>query len=182
MRLWSCGPEARLLVSRERIALLEAVVKHGNITKAAKVAGFSYKMAWDSSYMQSIRSCRALAFVAKIGGAPGGSTTVTEEGLRLIATFRQLEEALGRLSTWTTQDGWDMKVRRLDFARPNRRLSTRNAFSCRIVEIDPAPVNIEVKLEVKPDVFICAPVTSRTVADLDLIPAAVSSPSSTICR
>lgn len=159
--------EGHVLVSRERIALLEAVVKHGNITKAAKVAGFSYKMAWDSVHAVNTLLPHP-AFVAKSGGSPGGSTTVTEEGLRLIATFRQLEEALGRLSTWTARGGHEGSEDRIS-PGADRRLSSRNAFSCRIVEINPAPVNIEIKLEVTPDVFICALVAKRTVSDLSLI-------------
>jgi molybdenum-dependent DNA-binding transcriptional regulator ModE len=33
--------EGHLLVTRERIDLLEAVVKHGNMSKAVKMVGFS---------------------------------------------------------------------------------------------------------------------------------------------
>ena len=43
---WRAG--GRLLVGRERIALLEAVMEHKSITKAAEVTGFSYKTAWDA--------------------------------------------------------------------------------------------------------------------------------------
>jgi molybdenum-dependent DNA-binding transcriptional regulator ModE len=38
----------RLLVGRERVALLEAVMQHKSITKAAEITGFSYKTAWDA--------------------------------------------------------------------------------------------------------------------------------------
>jgi molybdate transport system regulatory protein len=43
---WRAG--GRLLVGRERIALLEAVMQHKSITRAAEVTGFSYKTAWDA--------------------------------------------------------------------------------------------------------------------------------------
>ncbi|MGA9485951.1 MAG: molybdenum-dependent transcriptional regulator, partial [Methylocella sp.] len=40
--------DGRLLVGRDRIALLEAVIEHGSMTKAAEATGFSYKTAWDA--------------------------------------------------------------------------------------------------------------------------------------
>jgi molybdate transport system regulatory protein len=40
--------DGRLLVGRDRIAVLEAVVKQGSITEAARSLGLSYKTAWDA--------------------------------------------------------------------------------------------------------------------------------------
>ena len=56
----------RLLIGRERIALLEAVMEHKSITKAAEIAGFSYKTAWDAvnainNLLPGLRSSRAPA-------------------------------------------------------------------------------------------------------------------------
>ncbi len=161
--------EGRLLVGRERIELLEAVIKHGNMAQAARAMGFSYKTAWES--VQAInRLLPRPAFIVKSGGRRiGQSATVTEEGLRLIAAFRRVEEEFGRTLTSIAKDGWKDAADRLSWNK-KRRLPTRNRFDCRIVEINPVAVNIEVKLEVAPDIFICALVTNRIVADLGLIP------------
>ncbi|CAM5301612.1 winged helix-turn-helix domain-containing protein [Streptomyces canarius] len=57
----------RLLVGRDRIGLLEAVIKHGSITKAAKAAGFSYKTAWEA--VNAINNLLPTpAFVTEYGG------------------------------------------------------------------------------------------------------------------
>jgi molybdate transport system regulatory protein len=160
--------EGRLLVGRERIALLEAVAKYGSITKAAEAAGFSYKTAWDS--VNAINNLLPRpAFVTKTGGSSGGGAAITEEGLRLIAAFRKLEEKLGRISTAIAEAGLEHAEDML-FWGVALRVSARNAFHCKIVEIKPAPVNVEIKLEVSPGVFIFALVTNRSLIELDLKP------------
>jgi len=55
MLAWRAG--GRLLIGRERIALLESVMEHKSITKAAEVMGFSYKTAWDA--VNAINNLRA---------------------------------------------------------------------------------------------------------------------------
>jgi molybdate transport system regulatory protein len=158
--------EGRLLVGRERIVLLEAVAKHGSITKAAEVAGFSYKTAWDS--VNAINNLLPRpAFVTKTGGSSGGGAVITEEGLRLIAAFRKLEEKLGRISTAIAEEGLE-HAEDILFWGVALRVSARNAFHCKIIEIKPAPVNVEIKLEVSPGVFIFALVTNRSLVELDL--------------
>jgi molybdate transport system regulatory protein len=159
--------EGRLLINRERIALLEAVARYGSLTKAAKTLGFSY-----ASAHLSVNAINTLlprpAFSGKTGGATGGGTSVTNEGLRLIALFRKLEDQLGRISASIAQDGLKDATDGLSLGR-DRRLSTCNAFGCKIVEIKPALVNNEIKLEVTPDINISALVTGRTIAELGLI-------------
>jgi molybdate transport system regulatory protein len=163
--------DGRLLVGRERIALLEAVAKHGSITKAAEAAGFSYKTAWDS--VNAINNLLPRpAFLTKTGGSSGGGAVITEEGVRLIAAFRKLEEKLGRISTAIAEEGLEHAEDVL-FWGVALKLSARNAFHCKIVEIKPAPVNVEVKLELSPGVFIVALVTNRSLVELDLKPGRI---------
>ncbi len=94
---------------------------------------------------------------------------VSEEGLRLIATFRQLKKKLGLLSTWIDEDGREHAAAGFS-RRADRRLSTGNAFDCGLGEIKLVPVNNGIKLEVTPNIFICALVMNRPVTELDLIP------------
>jgi molybdate transport system regulatory protein len=158
----------RLLVGRERIMLLEAVAKHGSITKAAEAAGFSYKTAWDS--VNAINNLLPRpAFVTKTGGMSGGGAVVTEEGLRLIAAFRKLEEKLGRISIAIAEEGLE-KAEDVLFWGLALKLSVRNAFHCQVAEVKPAPVNVELKLTLSPETSIYTMVTNTSVADLGLVP------------
>jgi molybdate transport system regulatory protein len=163
---WRAG--GRLLVGRERIALLEAVMEHKSITKAAEVTGFSYKTAWDA--VNAINNLLPRpAFVTRTGGSHGGGAEITDEGRRLILTFRRLEEKLGRISTAIAADGLEHDQDLL-FWGIGLKLSVRNALFCKIVKITRAPVNIEVKLEVSPGLIVTTVVTNASVNELGLAP------------
>ncbi len=158
----------RLLIGRERIALLEAVMQHKSITKAAETAGFSYKTAWDS--VNAINNLLPRpAFITRTGGSRGGGAEVTDEGRRLIRVFRRLEEKLGRISAAIAAEGLAHEEDLL-FWGVGLKLSVRNAFFCEVSKITPAKVNVEVKLFVSPGFVITAGVTNASVSELGLAP------------
>jgi molybdate transport system regulatory protein len=163
---WRAG--GRLLIGRERIALLESVIEHKSITKAAEISGFSYKTAWDA--VNAINNLLPRpAFVTRTGGSHGGGAEVTEEGRRLITAFRRLEEKLAAISAAISEEGLE-KEQDLLFLGIGLKLSVRNALFCKVVKISPAPVNIEVKLEVSPGIMITAAVTNASADELKLMP------------
>lgn len=160
--------DGRLLVGRERVTLLEAVIQYGSITKAAEIAGFSYKTAWDA--VNAINNLLPRpAFITRTGGPRGGGAEVTEEGRRLIVAFRRLEEKLGRISEAIAEEGLEHEQDLL-FWGLGLKLSVRNAFHCKVATIIPGPVNVEVKLEVSPETIITAAVTNASVTELELAP------------
>ena len=163
---WRAG--GRLLIGRERIALLEAVIEHKSITKAAEVTGFSYKTAWDA--VNAINNLLPRpAFITRTGGTHGGGAEVTDEGRRLILAFRRLEENLGRISAAIAEAGLEHE-KDLLFLGIGLKLSVRNALFCHVVKITPSLVNIEVKLEVSPGTIITTVVTNASVRELGLVP------------
>ncbi|HUI20434.1 MAG TPA: TOBE domain-containing protein [Methylocella sp.] len=160
--------DGRLLVGRDRITLLEAVIEHGSMTQAAKMAGFSYKAAWDA--VQAINNLLPRpAFITRTGGKRGGAAEVTDEGRKLIAAFRKLEEKLARISSTIAAEGldnfddlllWGLTV----------NLSVRNAFRCTVVELRTDPVDVTVILQLSAANDIAATVTHGAVEDLRLAP------------
>jgi molybdate transport system regulatory protein len=87
----------------------------------------------------------------------------------LILAFRRLEEKLGSISTAIAEEGLEHE-RDLLFLGIGLKLSVRNALFCKIVKILPAPVNVEVKLEVSPGILITTVVTNTSVQELGLVP------------
>jgi molybdate transport system regulatory protein len=163
---WRAG--GRLLMGRERVALLEAVIEHKSITKAAEIAGFSYKTAWDA--VNAINNLLPRpAFITRTGGPRGGGAEVTDEGRRLIMAFRRLEEKLGRISTAIAEEGLEHEQDLL-FWGLGIKLSVRNALHCKIVEIIPALVDVEVKLEISPGSLLTSVITNTSVQELGLLP------------
>src|SRR5215475_2038888 len=87
----------QLAVGRDRIAMLEAVAVHGSITAAAKALDYSYKAVWDG--LNAINNLLPQpVLLTQSGGRGGGGATLTEEGRRLIGTFRRLEQRLSEIS------------------------------------------------------------------------------------
>lgn len=160
--------DGRLLVGRDRIALLEAVITHGSMSKAAEAAGFSYKTAWDA--VQAINNLLPRpAFVTRTGGKRGGGAEVTEEGRKLIAAFRRLEEKLGRISSAIAAEGLDNFDDLLMWGLAVK-ISARNAFRCTVAEIHEDPVDVTVSLKVSAANEIAAVVTHGAVEELRLAP------------
>ncbi len=160
--------DGRLLVGRDRIAMLEAVAEHGSITKAAHALGFSYKGAWDAITAINNLLPRP-AVVTQAGGRRGGFAEVTEEGRRLIVAFRRLEDKLTRISTAIAEEGLGTDSDRL-FWSLAMKTSARNAFHGQVIEVKRATVNVEVTLKVSERNTIVAVITNDSTDDLGLEP------------
>ncbi len=160
--------EGRFLVGRQRIKLLEAVAEYGSITKAAKIAGFSYKTAWEA--VNAINNLLpSPAFITKAGGRSGGGAEVTEEGRRLIATFHRLEERLSRISTLIAEEGLEGQEDSLLWS-VGIKISARNVFQTQVTQVKKWPVDVEVTLKVSEDHAILATVTNESASELGLTP------------
>ena len=158
--------DGRLLGGRDRIAILEAVAEHGSNTEAARALGFSYKTAWDAvSAINNLMPRPVL--VTKAGGRRGGGAVLTEEGTRLIAAFRRLEDKLSRISTLIAEDGLDGRTDLL-FWSVAMKTSARNAFHCTVTEVRRGPVNVEVALRVSAAHTIVAIITNESADNLGL--------------
>ncbi|EME69454.1 molybdenum-pterin binding protein mopA [Paramagnetospirillum caucaseum] len=153
-------------VGRDRIALLEAVDRHGSITKAAQAVGLSYKAAWDAlNAVNNLLPRPAVA--AQTGGRNGGGAVVTEDGKALIAAFRLLEDRLSRAAALfgdaSTPIDPIILLRSLGM-----KTSARNAFRCTVSEIRRGSVNAEVILRLTDTQTLAATVTEESLRDLGI--------------
>jgi len=160
--------DGRFLVGRERIKLLEAVAECGSITKAAKIAGFSYKTAWEA--VDAINNLLpSPAFITKSGGRSGGGAEVTDQGRRLIATFHRLEDRLSEISTLIAEEGLEGHEQMLLWSL-GIKISARNVFQTEVTHIKKWPVDVEVSLKMSDGHSILATVTNDAALDLGLTP------------
>ncbi len=157
----------RFLVGRERIGLLEAVIEHGSISKAAKAAGFSYKTAWEA--VAAVNNLLPTpAFVTKVGGGAGGAE-VTEAGRRLIAVFHKLEDRLTRISNLIAEEGLSGDDESLLWAL-GARISARNVLWAEVTQVRKWTVDVEVLLKISDEHAMLATVTNEAATDLDISP------------
>jgi len=78
-----------------KVALLEAIRKHGSISAAARSMGMAYRHAWE--LVDDLNACFAEPVVATAaGGRDGGGTRLTPLGEEVIRRFHGMEAAAGR--------------------------------------------------------------------------------------
>ena len=156
-------------IGRDRIQLLEAVDRHGSITKAAQAVGLSYKAAWDAINANN-NLLPSPAVLGQTGGKHGGGARLTEDGRALIAAFHLLEDKLALaarlLSAGEVKDLADPFTL---LWRLGMKTSARNTFRCRVSAVRPAPVNVEVTLDLTQTTPMTA-VVRDSVEDLTLVP------------
>jgi len=84
-RVWIDGPEGTF-IGHGRVVLLERIIEHGSISKAARSMEMAYRHAWDLVDSMNRQSPRPFVELAT-GGKGGGGAQVTEEGRKAIKLF-----------------------------------------------------------------------------------------------
>ncbi|MBW7900974.1 MAG: TOBE domain-containing protein [Rhodocyclaceae bacterium] len=160
------------VIGDTRIRLLEAISRHGSISRAAKAVPLSYKAAWDAVDAMNNLAERPLVLRA-VGGAKGGGSRLTEYGKKMVAVYRTIEAeyqaALDCLMAPAADGAGDDReqLRRL-LQRLSMRTSARNAFSGRIAGIREGVVDCEVCVRLDDDNEIVAVVTGDSAASMRL--------------
>ena len=156
-----------LLANAKRIELLRQIALTENLTKSAKIAGYSYKGAWDT-IDQMTKLTGGSLLERHAGGKGGGKTRLTARGRQLLDNFRLIQDEharfIGRLnklansldSDYATQTEIAMKT------------SARNQFAGVIVSILQGPVNDEVTMRVNGQQTLVASITHDSARELKL--------------
>ena len=91
-RVWIDGPEGTF-IGFGRVVLLERIMEHGSITKAAKAMDMAYRHAWDLVDSMNRQAKKPLVELAT-GGKGGGGAIVTDDGKKAIKVFWQFQKDL----------------------------------------------------------------------------------------
>ncbi|MCC6724041.1 MAG: LysR family transcriptional regulator [Saprospiraceae bacterium] len=89
---WIETPMGRFL-GKGRVELLENIIEHGSISKAAKEMGMTYKKAWDLISSMNSQSAKPLV-LTQTGGGGGGGAAVTDEGRLAISLYKGMKQRL----------------------------------------------------------------------------------------
>lgn len=155
------------LLTDRRLALLEHISNCGSISQAAKLAGLSYKGAWDAVDAMNSLFGEAL-IVTTTGGKGGGGAQLTETGVRVVDASRILrrehqkflEVASASIADFDNIYTW---MRRLTV-----KTSARNQFFGKVTAIKQAPVNVEVTLQLTGGDLMHAVITHDGLNELSL--------------
>jgi molybdate transport system regulatory protein len=91
-RVWIDGHEGTF-IGNGRAVLLERIMEHGSITKAAKSMDMAYRHAWDLVDSMNRQAKEPFVEVAT-GGKGGGGALVTKAGEQAIKTFWRFHKDL----------------------------------------------------------------------------------------
>ncbi len=91
-RIWIDGPEGTF-IGYGRVVLLERIIEHGSITKAAKSMEMAYRHAWDLVDSMNRQAKEPFVEVAT-GGKGGGGARVTKAGERAVKMFWRFHKDL----------------------------------------------------------------------------------------
>lgn len=156
-----------LLANAKRIELLRQIGLTESLTKSAKIAGYSYKGAWDTiEQMTQLTGGNLLERHA--GGKGGGRTWLTERGHQLIKNFLlvQTEHArfIARLNALANGLDADYAV----LTEIAMKTSVRNQFGGIVLSILQGPATDEVTLLINGSLLLTASITHESGRDLQL--------------
>ena len=151
----------------DQIDLLQAIAETGSITAAAKIAGISYKTAWDR--LERINNLSERPVIARsIGGNMGGGSNLTSYGKKMLNGFKQLKEQHNLFL-----ENLNQQLNSLDdvsnFVKSTLlQTSARNQFLGSISTIEAGSVNAELQIRISPEQQIVAMVTEQSRRDMSL--------------
>lgn len=150
-----------------RMALLRAVAEQGSITQAAKAFGMSYKAAWDA--IDAMNRVAGEALVERsTGGRGGGSTRLTEHGMRLLDRYAQIDAVHQRFVSLLADQAFDLSQPFSVLNALNLKTTARNQFIGTVTAMRSGAVNDEVELTLPGGTRLVAIVTRESADTLGL--------------
>ena len=168
----SVDTESGAFLGDTRIRLLEAIDRHGSISRAAKAVPLSYKAAWDA--VDAMNNLADAPLVERsVGGRQGGGTALTAYGRQMIALYRAVEQeyqgAIDRLvERLGDADPGSVRQFQTLLRRMSMRTSARNQFVGTVVELRAGDVDVEVALRLDDANLLRARITRASVENLAL--------------
>lgn len=137
--------QQRLFADPRRIELLRQVKASGSISQGAKLAGISYKSAWDAINEMNQLADRTLVDRAT-GGKGGGGAVVTAYGERLLQLYALLEQIQQKAFDVLQDDALPGSLLGA-IARFSLQTSARNQLFGTIITRDDRPVQQHVTVQ-----------------------------------
>jgi molybdate transport system regulatory protein len=136
--------------------LLRRISQTASLKEGAKLAGISYRNAWDR--IRAIEMNLGMKIVeTKVGGATGGGASLTAEGASLLQDFRKVRKYL-----------FDALDDREYMVHASYKLSARNRLEARITKVEKGDVTASIKMRVMAPATLTSIISREAVEDLDL--------------
>jgi len=90
-KIWLSGPEEKGIMGDGKWKILKAIQAYGSLRAATNALGITYRRTWGD--LKAIEEMLGFNILEKTrGGAEGGQSQLTPEGLKLVQAFDDLHE------------------------------------------------------------------------------------------
>lgn len=152
----------------DQIDLLQAIADTGSITAAAKIAGVSYKTAWDR--LERINNLSEQPLIERsAGGSKGGGSILTDYGKKMLNGFKQLQEQHNEFLENLNQQLSSLDDVSKFMKSALLQTSARNQFLGTIAQIETGAVNSEIQVQISNKQRIVAMVTEQSRREMKLV-------------
>lgn len=138
----------KLFADPRRVELLRQIKKIGSINQAAKLAGVSYKTAWDNIDAMNKSSPKPL-LERNIGGKQGGGTYLTPYAERLLQLYELLKQTQERAFSILHDEQIPLDNALIATAHSSLQTSARNQFFGKVLGIKRDGVHAVVEIEIE---------------------------------
>ncbi len=161
--------QGSLFADPRRIALLKQIKATGSISQGAKLAGISYKSAWDAINEMNQLTDNVLLNRAT-GGKGGGGTTLTPYGERLLQLYDLLAQIQQKAFDVLKEDNLPLDSLLAAISRFSLQTSARNQFFGTLIARDHNHVQQHVQIRLADNrTVINAALTEQSANRLGLI-------------
>ena len=106
VKVWIESQDGRVVLSEWRVALLEAVGRHGSLSAAARELGVPHRTAWQR--VREMEDRLGVKLVqASSGGASGGESRLTEAAQVFVERYQQMRTGLDEQVQRRFHDAFD---------------------------------------------------------------------------
>lgn len=177
--------ENKIFANPRRIALLNAIHQTGSISKGAKLAGISYKAAFDAVKDMNLLAGSTLVTSEK-GGKGGGGAELTRFGLRLVQMYELLNQIQDMGLKALNDESAPLDSLLGVMSRFSLQTSARNQFFGRIGSIERHSLHDRVTITLTDTHNIYATITHGSTVKLKLVKnkdvvALIKGPAITVC-
>jgi molybdate transport system regulatory protein len=146
----------RAVLEEADALLLRRISETNSLTEAAKLLGISYRNAWDRIKRMESGSGKKI-LESRAGGATGGSSRLTPDGISLLGEFRRVRKYL-----FNAMDDRDSA------GNVGYKLSARNRVRAKITGIERGDITSMIKMAAEDPVALTSIISNEAVQDLGL--------------
>lgn len=138
--------QQKLFADPRRITLLQRIQETGSISQGAKLAGISYKSAWDAINEMNQLADHTLVERAT-GGKGGGGTQLTRYGTRLVQLFQLMAQIQQKAFDVLQHDALPLDSLLAAIARVSLQTSARNQLFGTVITREDQQVQQQVRIQ-----------------------------------